>query len=216
MKTIIATLSMATLLSGCAYLRNPFAPPNPAPAPTSKSAIDRSYVVLLDNGDGTTGTVSVTGPGGVTVLDTAPSATMISGPLGNRYPVDEATVKADFAAAVAATPRRPVTYRLYFEPSSARLTASSRAELPRVLEELVRRPAPDISVVGHTDTVGDADANLALGLSRARSVVDLLGAQSQVPADRIFIESHGEMNPLVSTPDNFGEPRNRRVEVTIR
>lgn len=30
------------------------------------------------------------------------------------------------------------------------------------------------------------------------------------------ITSHGEANPLVPTGDNVSEPRNRRVEVTVR
>jgi outer membrane protein OmpA-like peptidoglycan-associated protein len=30
------------------------------------------------------------------------------------------------------------------------------------------------------------------------------------------VQSHGERNPLVKTPDETAEPRNRRAEVTIR
>jgi outer membrane protein OmpA-like peptidoglycan-associated protein len=32
----------------------------------------------------------------------------------------------------------------------------------------------------------------------------------------IEVTSHGERNPLVQTPDNTAEPKNRRVEVTVR
>ena len=35
-------------------------------------------------------------------------------------------------------------------------------------------------------------------------------------AKLIEIESHGERDLLRKTPDNTAEPRNRRVEITIR
>lgn len=202
--TGFALLAAAALLGACATA--------PAPSPKTNS----SYVVLLDNGDGTTGKVHVTGPQGLTVLDTAHTGTLLAGPAGNRFAVDDAKMNADFAAAVAASPRRPITYRLYFEFGTSRLTQVSRAESPRILEEIARRAAPDISIVGHTDTTGDAASNLALGLTRARLVADLLRADNQIPVDKVSLESHGEKNPLVVTANNVEEARNRRVEVTVR
>jgi outer membrane protein OmpA-like peptidoglycan-associated protein len=35
-------------------------------------------------------------------------------------------------------------------------------------------------------------------------------------ARELTVESHGERNQLVKTPDNTQEPRNRRVEVSVR
>jgi len=40
--------------------------------------------------------------------------------------------------------------------------------------------------------------------------------QNRLHVIHITIESHGEKNPLVPTPDDTEEPRNRRVEVTVR
>jgi len=37
-----------------------------------------------------------------------------------------------------------------------------------------------------------------------------------VPGNVIEIEYHGANNPLIATPRGVSEPRNRRVEVTIR
>jgi len=34
--------------------------------------------------------------------------------------------------------------------------------------------------------------------------------------DAVVVESHGKRNLLVPTPDETPEPRNRRVEITIR
>ena len=53
-------------------------------------------------------------------------------------------------------------------------------------------------------------------MERARQIAALVGRGSKLEASSISVESHGEKNLLVATPDNTAEPRNRRVEVTIR
>lgn len=77
------------------------------------------------------------------------------------------------------------------------------------------RPVPDLSVVGHTDTAGDAGANAQLGLRRATLVRDQLVAAG-VPASQVDATSHGEEDLLIATADNIAGARNRRVEVTVR
>ena len=72
-----------------------------------------------------------------------------------------------------------------------------------------------MSVIGHTDTVGKAEANETLALTRAGTIAEQLrqlGLQNMV----ITVESHGERNLLIPTPDDTPEPRNRRVEITLR
>ena len=72
-----------------------------------------------------------------------------------------------------------------------------------------------MSVIGHSDTQGKAEANEALALRRAGAIAQQLrqlGLQDPV----LSVESHGERNLLVPTPDETAEPRNRRVEITLR
>lgn len=183
-----------------------------ASAPT----IGSSYAVLLDNGDGTTGQLQIQGPLGLTKLEKARSAARFDGPAGERFTPEERCLNQDFADAVQAAPRRPQTWRLYLDAKGQRLTAPSREELPRIREELLKRPGADISIVGHTDTVGSDEANARLGLDRARLVAHALELGSLVPSERVFIDTHGEKNLLVPTRDKRSEPRNRRVEVTVR
>jgi outer membrane protein OmpA-like peptidoglycan-associated protein len=52
-------------------------------------------------------------------------------------------------------------------------------------------------------------------MKRASSVRDLLVKAGLNPST-IDVTSHGEGDPLVRTPDNRAEPRNRRVEITVR
>jgi OmpA-OmpF porin, OOP family len=70
-------------------------------------------------------------------------------------------------------------------------------------------------VVGHTDRVGTVPYNDALSLRRAERVQAQL-VQLGIPAAQIQAAGRGERAPLVPTEDEVAEPRNRRVEITVR
>jgi outer membrane protein OmpA-like peptidoglycan-associated protein len=197
----MATLASA-LLSGCAT----------PPPPTEAKA--QSYVVLLASPDGSVGKVVVRGSKGEQVIDQARSAALLDGSAAPA-PVDEVRLQLDFGEAMAAKPVLPQHFILYFESGGARLTAASLALLPEILESTKQRATVDMSITGHSDTVGKANVNEALSLKRAQAVADLIQSKG-LRVEELTVESHGERNLLVPTPDETPEPRNRRVEVTIR
>ena len=173
-----------------------------------------SYVVLLPSPDGTVGRVLVQSPQGEQVLTQAQQGTSLDGS-APPFAVSKEQLARDFGAAQAARPVLPEQFLLYFESGGSELTAESKALLPRILERALARTALDMSVIGHTDTQGKADANEALALKRAGSIAEQLrqlGLQNAL----MLVESHGERNLLVNTADEVAEPRNRRVEVTLR
>lgn len=174
-----------------------------------------SYVVLLDNGDQTTGKVIVTGEKGATILTMPRQAALFNTPPDQTFVVTDDIIKRDFGRALDANPVKPKTFLLYFEAGGAKLTAASQEDIPKILAEIAGRTAPDISIIGHTDTVGDNAGNERLGLTRATLVAGLL-SEAKLDADHTAIESHGKKNLLVKTPDETAEAQNRRVEVTIR
>lgn len=188
-------LVVALLLSACA----------------SKPA---SYVTLLRSPDGSTGTVFVKGSKGAQTLDIARYAVPLDGSKA-AAPVNEATFKADFSDAMAALPQLPARFLLYFDSGGINLTAESAALLPLIIGNAAKRPAVDASIIGHTDTVGRPDTNEVLALKRAQSIAELILTQG-LKVDTLSVESHGESNPLVATPDETSEPKNRRVEVSLR
>ncbi len=202
MRIRISLLASASLLAACAS-----PPPEPPPFP-------RSYVALLPKADGSVGQVSVQGNAGTQVLTQANQAAGTDGRAAPR-PVDAAQLQQDFGEALQARPPQPEQFLLYFERGGTELTAESRALLPRILELARTRPGVDMSVIGHTDTQGSADVNERLALQRATAIAELLKRQG-LDLAALSIESHGERNPLVPTPDNVDEPRNRRVEITVR
>jgi outer membrane protein, adhesin transport system len=174
----------------------------------------RSYVVLLPSPDGSVGRVVVQSSRGEQTLSKAQQGSPLDGTAAP-FDVSQEQLQRDFGAAMGARPPLPEQFQLYFQRGSSDLTAASRPLLPQIIERARARPAPDMSVVGHTDTLGKAKANEVLGLRRAASVakqIRALGLQEMV----ISVESNGESTPLVATPDETDEPRNRRVDITLR
>ena len=201
---VVPLLGALAVLAGCAG-------PPPAPLP----AATKSYAVLLSNSDGSTGQIKLSTASGDTVLGKAGQASPLSGPPGQSFEVTRARINKDFGAAMDARPAKPISFLLYFLPAEAQLAPESVADINKVLTEIAARPVPDVSIIGHTDTAGDADSNERLGLERARYVAGLL-VGAKLNSRNMVVVSHGEKNLLVATPDNTAEPRNRRVEVTVR
>lgn len=72
---------------------------------------------------------------------------------------------------------------------------------------------PDVAflVLGHTDSVGDKDYNVALGERRAEAVVAYLVEQG-VAADRLTAVSMGFSQPVADNSTEAGRSANRRIE----
>ncbi len=127
----------------------------------------------------------------------------------------EGQVQQLFGDALAALPPAPRHFLLYFANGSNQLTPESEKLLPAILVFVKSRSVPDVTVVGHTDTTGTAQSNIELGRSRATLIRDRLVAAG-LDASLVSVASHGEADLLVPTPDDTAEPRNRRVDVSVR
>jgi len=173
-------------------------------------------VLLPDPVSGITGRARVFNELGAADLATPRAATRVtSGAPGPVTTMSEADVKQLFGDALAALPPPARLFTLQFRFESDALTEESTALVPEILIAVKQLSVPEVVVVGHTDTMGDPRANLALGLKRANSVRDILVDAGLAPST-IEVTSHGEADLLVKTPDNTPEPRNRRVEITVR
>jgi outer membrane protein OmpA-like peptidoglycan-associated protein len=203
---LISFAAIALLLSaGCASRR------------VTTSDPSRVQVVLLEDPENASSAVNVTTKSGNVVL-TKPleSTTVRTGrPPSPPAKMDEAEVRREFGALLADLPAAPQHFNLYFRADTSELTDQSRAILPDVLSAAKARKVPEVTVIGHTDTTGSAASNYRLGLERAQAVRALL-LKVGLDATLIEVESHGESDLLRKTPDNTAEPRNRRVEITIR
>jgi outer membrane protein OmpA-like peptidoglycan-associated protein len=95
------------------------------------------------------------------------------------------------------------------------LLAVSNAGLAKAKAAIEARKSCDLSVIGHSDRVGDNSANKGISMQRAESVAKALTGIG-VTKECMDIRYYGENDPVIPTADNVDEPRNRRVEVEIR
>ena len=173
-------------------------------------------IVLLPNQDGSASAVVVKTADGELVLDKSYSSAEVSqGGRIKSLQQSAESVSTRYSAAISAQPQRPVSYLLYFRSDRVELTAESKLVLKEVQADLKARAAPEITVIGHTDSVSDDAYNDALSLERAKAMRNLLIAEG-ISAEHLTVAGRGKREPLVQTAEQVREPRNRRVEIFVR
>ena len=196
---VAGLVGLSGLIAGC-VTRPPPKPP--------------SYAVLLDNPDGTTGAITITGTRGQILVNRSRFGATLD---GSAQPCifDQTQLESDFGEVLAARPQLPVTFVLYFDGASATLTGESKAQIAKILAAISSRPVPDISIIGHTDTLNTNEFNDRLGLARAQLVAKFI-VDAGLKVIEMTVVSRGESDLQIKTPDETAEPKNRRVEITIR
>lgn len=101
-----------------------------------------------------------------------------------------------------------------FETGSARLTENSTPALNAIRQLLIERPNLKVEISGHTDNVGEREANLALSIARAEAVVRYL-TEAGIDARRLIARGFGESKPVRSNATEQGREVNRRVELKV-
>jgi outer membrane protein OmpA-like peptidoglycan-associated protein len=186
-------------------------------APVVEPAAKADLIVLLPDEGGTVGRAIVSNSSGSVELSEARGATRVT---MNEAPtpvqiLGENETQDIFGAAVAALPQAPQHFVLLFKFGSEELTDESRKLVQDVMRTIAARPVPDVIVLGHTDTTGSAASNVQLGQQRANAIRVLL-IEAGLDAASVQAISSGESELLVRTADEVYEPRNRRVEITVR
>lgn len=182
-----------------------------------QSATITERVVLLPDDAGKVGVVVVSTARGEQVLSTAYATAQLSGRGQLESGLDQADqVRARYDSTLVALPPRPESFTVYFVSDSiTELAPDSGQVLNRVKAALANFPAPEITVIGHTDRVGRLEDNDALSVKRAATVRDFL--VGMVASGTIIdIAGRGEREPLVPTADGVPEALNRRVEINLR
>lgn len=204
---VLSAIAAAALVSAC----------GPPRVRTPERRGGTLAVLLPDAGGNTVGRATVSNPLGTVNLDTARESTLVS---AGESPapvavISQADVQRIFGDALDALPPPAERFTLYFRFESGELTEESRALVPQILRAIKERPVPDLVIIGHTDTTGTRAANFELGRTRALMVRGLLVAAG-LDAAIIDVASHGESDLQVRTADETLEPRNRRVEISVR
>ncbi len=102
---------------------------------------------------------------------------------------------------------------IYFDTASAALKPESGAALAEIAKLLAAEPSLKLYVVGHTDTVGNVDANLKLSQERAAAVIRELTSSHGIAPARLRPFGNGPFAPVASNATDDGRAKNRRVEL---
>ncbi len=123
---------------------------------------------------------------------------------------------AEPVAAPLAEPMAPedAVYLVFFNWDASDLGSGALNVLDAVSDEVKKNPPRQINIIGHADTSGPGDYNQKLAFKRANNVRDAL-TQRGIDANVMMVDSRGENELLVETPDNVREPANRRVNITF-
>lgn len=106
------------------------------------------------------------------------------------------------------------SYQIQFETGSAIIKPESYAELDEILKSSVVAEGLKVGVYGHTDNVGNADANQKLSEERANSVKNYLVSKGLLEK-RIESKGFGQNQPIADNKTASGKAQNRRVQIVL-
>src|SRR6478752_4226308 len=101
------------------------------------------------------------------------------------------------------------SFMVFFDWDRSDLSAQAMGTIQQAAAAYKSNSGARVTAVGHTDTSGPDDYNMALSLRRANAVKGAL-VQAGVPAGAIDTVGKGEQGLLVATADGVREPQNRR------
>ncbi|NIZ14969.1 OmpA family protein [Phaeobacter sp. HF9A] len=104
---------------------------------------------------------------------------------------------------------------LEFESGSAQMGAGPFDSLQQLARFLRENASATILLVGHTDSVGSLEGNIALSRRRAASVRERLIQGYDIAGARIEVAGAGYMAPLAPNTTQAGRETNRRVEAVL-
>ncbi len=177
----------------------------------------RTSVVLLPDENGHVGAVLVSSAQGAQRIDSAYAMTTVGADHATMPAIthtSQAAVQQTYGAVLGAQPSPPATFTLYFELGKTTLTKASRLELPALFAAAHARKPTEISIHGHSDSIGTDEWNYRLSELRAKSVERILRRHDST-LGTVDVKFLGDREPLVPSPDNVPEPRNRRAEILV-
>ena len=103
---------------------------------------------------------------------------------------------------------------IQFETSSNRIKSTSYGILNEVVVIMRENPSYNLTIAGHTDSVGAADANQKLSERRAEAVKAYLVSKG-IAGNRLTSVGYGENQPIADNASSAGRRQNRRVEFKV-
>jgi outer membrane protein OmpA-like peptidoglycan-associated protein len=115
-----------------------------------------------------------------------------------------------------ASDQRIDVYGIYFDVDSDRIRTESEPVLSEVADALRRNPQWQLTIEGHTDSIGSAQTNMELSRRRSEAVRAALVERYGIAAERLSARGYGATVPKDTNDTPDGRARNRRVELVRR
>jgi len=109
----------------------------------------------------------------------------------------------------------PLILHFNTNKASDNLNTVEKQKVTDILNYLKNVKDATVLIVGHSDNVGNRDANVILGQKRAEFSKDYL-VKNGVDAERITTESKGPDEPIGENTTPEGKANNRRTVITIK
>jgi iron complex outermembrane receptor protein len=106
----------------------------------------------------------------------------------------------------------PKSYLVFFDFNKSDLTSEATTIVDTAAKNAGSAKVTQLTVTGHTDTVGSDAYNMRLSRRRAESVAAEL-EKDGIASSEIEIVAKGKRDLLVPTGDGVREPQNRRVQI---
>ena len=103
-----------------------------------------------------------------------------------------------------------------FDFDSSVVRKSAMGEIKKMATFLKEHPQLDITIHGHTDSVGPADYNQWLSERRAKAVGDVMVKRFGIDANRVSYKGHGESQPRTMGDSAAARQDNRRIEAELK
>ena len=103
---------------------------------------------------------------------------------------------------------------VFFEFDSFLINKSFGKYLDLIIDQIKLNNSSIVEINGHTDNIGENDANMILSKKLAESVKRFLGIQG-IDKIRLQTEFFGESEPISDNTTASGRQKNRRVEFKI-
>ena len=111
-------------------------------------------------------------------------------------------------------PKKYTLDNVYFETGKATIDPKSFKALDVLFDYMKQKKSLVIEIAGHTDNVGNADANMKLSQDRANSVRAYL-IKKGIEGSRVTAKGYGDTQPIASNDSEQGKQQNRRTEVRV-
>ncbi|MCM0080569.1 OmpA family protein [Geomonas sp. Red32] len=102
-----------------------------------------------------------------------------------------------------------------FKTGKAEIDPSCDKTMTAIAAIMADYPGFHVQVDGHTDNVGNPEANKKLSQDRAEAVVNYLVTKKKIAADRLSAKGFGDSQPIADNKTKKGQAKNRRVDFTV-